>query len=240
GLLEAQMHGPNLPNAAESLQPHLGSSSDPWSYNFMGDNYGQYVAPARTPEEIAAEQAEITPPAARTQASQPLADRLREAIRYARNFPNPNEPAGPKGQWSDRLGRALMTYGEKVFTWLGKSYKGLGTYEDLYNSLKASYDSAPQGWKDMLAAGRLGQLNKAKNLSAAAKALRDNLTDLNARGELLNAMPVPGSFAPDDNTLRLVQIPGGLERVIGDIHAHPWGYDRRDPSGTPYLAIKGG
>jgi len=36
----------------------------------------------------------------------------------------------------------------------------------------------------------------------------------------------PGTFKPDEMTLRLAQVPGGLEKVIADIHAHMLSYAR--------------
>ncbi|APR96365.1 hypothetical protein PATSB16_30270 [Pandoraea thiooxydans] len=48
-------------------------------------------------------------------------------------------------------------------------------------------------------------------------------------------LPAPGSFAPDDMTRVLAAVPGGLEHVIADVHAHSMGYDRR--SGNLFVAL---
>jgi hypothetical protein len=58
--------------------------------------------------------------------------------------------------------------------------------------------------------------------------------------ELRKFLPAPGTFRVDDNTVALAEFVGGLERLIADIHAHPYGYDRRSPWNDLILGLKHG
>jgi hypothetical protein len=53
-------------------------------------------------------------------------------------------------------------------------------------------------------------------------------------------LPEPGSFKVDDNTVALAELVSGLAGVIADIHAHPYGYDRRSPWNDLLLGIRHG
>jgi Domain of unknown function (DUF4781)/Amidohydrolase len=53
-------------------------------------------------------------------------------------------------------------------------------------------------------------------------------------------LPAPGTFRVDDNTVALAEFVGGLEKLIADIHAHPYGYDRRSPWNDWVLGLKHG
>jgi hypothetical protein len=48
-------------------------------------------------------------------------------------------------------------------------------------------------------------------------------------------LPHPDSIGTDNVTLMMAEIPGGLEHIIADIHAHSMGYDRR--KGNLFLAL---
>jgi hypothetical protein len=58
--------------------------------------------------------------------------------------------------------------------------------------------------------------------------------------ELRKFLPAPGTFRVDDNTVALAEFVGGLERLIADIHAHPYGYDQRSPWNDWVLGIRPG
>jgi hypothetical protein len=53
-------------------------------------------------------------------------------------------------------------------------------------------------------------------------------------------LPAPGTFKVDDNTVALAEFIGGLERLIADMHAHPYGYDQRSPWNDWVLGIRHG
>ncbi len=56
--------------------------------------------------------------------------------------------------------------------------------------------------------------------------------------DLKAKLPKPGEFRPDDNTIIMIRLPGGIEAFVADFHAHPYDYSRRSPVGDPILLIK--